>query len=87
VGALMKIRILTIILLSFPTIVSAHINHIDPDDICYLKVKEMMIYIYKLDPSNEKFQKVSEKMDSIDVLIDEKKYCDAEDVLESLLRQ
>jgi len=83
----MKIRILTIILLSFPTIVSAHINHIDPDDICYLKVKEMMIYIYKLDPSNEKFQKVSEKMDSIDVLIDEKKYCDAEDVLESLLRQ
>ncbi|MEZ9545017.1 MULTISPECIES: hypothetical protein [Vibrio] len=83
----MKIKILTIILLSFPTIVSAHINHIDPDDICYLKVKEMMIYIYKLDPSNEKFQKVSEKMDSIDVLIGEKKYCDAENILARLLRK
>ena len=83
----MKIKILTIILLSFPTIVSAHINHIDPNDICYLKVKEMMTYIYNLDPSNEKAKRVSEKMDDIDVLIGEKKYCDAEDLLESLLRQ
>ncbi|KAB2823123.1 hypothetical protein [Aliivibrio finisterrensis] len=83
----MKIKILTIILLSFPTIVSAHINHIDPNDICYLKVKEIMTYIYKLDPSNEKVQTISEKMDDIDRLIDEKKYCDAEDMIKSLLRQ
>ena len=38
-------------------------------------------------PSNEKFQKVSEKMDSIDVLIGEKKYCDAENILARLLRK
>lgn len=83
----MKIKALTTILLSLPIMVSAHVNHIDPNDICYVKVKEMMMYVYKLDPSNEKSQKILEKMDDIDRLIDEKKYCDAENVLESLLRK
>ncbi|MFC5081141.1 hypothetical protein VTH8203_03369 [Vibrio thalassae] len=83
----MKIKALTTILASIPIIVSAHVNHIDANDICYLNVKEMMIYINKLDPGSEKAQKISEKMDDIDRLIEEKKYCDAEDVLESLFRQ
>ncbi len=83
----MNIKYLTLLSLLFPLSLAAHIEPIDEELKCKALVEEKMAFIFKLDHESEKHQKVAAKLEDIDRLIDEKSYCDADELIVKVFRE